>query len=124
MVDSAAACAWGGCRGPLGGGSRRRTRLASLASSDDPDPAVLLRRIHVRGVVESPIYPWPGQSASLAIGADSAVIWTPRPETTLPVRWIPTHWTCVTVFAPPVPMTLQATRVTPRVSPKTKREDG
>src|SRR4051812_6131227 len=55
MVDSAAACAWGGCRGPLGGGSRRRTRLASLASSDDPDPVAILRRIHVRGVVESTI---------------------------------------------------------------------
>jgi hypothetical protein len=53
MSDSAAACAWGGCRGPLGGGSRRRTRLASLASSDDPDPVVILGRIHVRGVVES-----------------------------------------------------------------------
>jgi hypothetical protein len=47
MVDSAAACAWGGCRGPLGGGS--------LDSSDDPDPVVILRRIHVRGVVESAI---------------------------------------------------------------------
>src|SRR3954462_4915135 len=56
MGDRAAACAWGGWRGPLGGGSRRRTRLGSLASSDDRDPVVILRRIHVRGVVESLIY--------------------------------------------------------------------
>jgi hypothetical protein len=53
MVGSAAACAWGGCRRLLGGGSRRRTRLASLAFSDDPDPVVILRRIHVRAVVGS-----------------------------------------------------------------------
>src|SRR4051794_28943618 len=57
MSDSTTACAWGGCRGSLGGESRRRTRLASLASSDDPGPAVILRRIHVRGVVESLISP-------------------------------------------------------------------
>src|SRR4051794_8965454 len=57
MSDSTTACAWGGCRGSLGGGSRRRTRLASLASSDDRAPVVILRRIHVRGVVESLISP-------------------------------------------------------------------
>jgi hypothetical protein len=43
----------GRMQGTLGGGSRRRTRLGSLASSDDLDPVVILRRIHVRGVVES-----------------------------------------------------------------------
>ncbi|HEY2637722.1 MAG TPA: hypothetical protein VGI54_10060 [Solirubrobacteraceae bacterium] len=40
-------------QGAAGRGKQEEDKAGCLASSDDPDTAVILRRIHVRGVVES-----------------------------------------------------------------------
>jgi hypothetical protein len=53
MVYSAAACAWGGCRADAGRGKQEEDKTGCLSFSDDPDPAPIRRRIHVRGVGES-----------------------------------------------------------------------